>query len=214
MKDLLRRGSRWLYRQLREPVHSSWEECRAYVKVDPFVVLGPGASVDIKYRPLHPGVCVEIGAESQIFGHLVIQIPGATIKIGQRTQIGGSSLIAARGIEVGDDVLMAWGITLMDNDSHSLKWDERKNDVIQCGIDYRETPRDFARNKDWSVVPMAPIRIEDKAWIGFGAAILKGVTVGEGAAIGAGSVVTRDVPPYTLAAGNPAQVIRSLLADG
>jgi galactoside O-acetyltransferase len=105
---------------------------------------------------------------------------------------------------------MAWGITVVDNDSHSLDWHERRNDVLQCGIDYRHTPDDFTRNKDWNAVAMSPVRIGSRSWVGFGASILKGVTVGEGAVIGSGSVVTRDVPPYTLVAGNPARVIRQL----
>jgi acetyltransferase-like isoleucine patch superfamily enzyme len=50
--------------------------------------------------------------------------------------------------------------------------------------------------------------IGNDVWIGFGAIILSGVTIGDGAAIGACSVVTRDVPPYAIAAGNPAQIIR------
>ena len=174
------------------------------------MILGPGSSVDIKYRPLSPGVCVMIAAESQIFGRLIIQRPGSRIIIGKRTYIGASSLIAAHNIEIGDDVLMAWGITLMDNDSHSLEWASRKNDVIQHGVDYRNTPEDSSRNKNWSIVPMAPIKVKDKAWIGFGATILKGITIGEGAIIGAMSVVTKDVPPYTLVAGNPARAIREL----
>ena len=57
---------------------------------------------------------------------------------------------------------------------------------------------------------MAPVRIQSKAWVGFNVSILKGVTVGEGAVIGAGSVVTKDVPPNTIAVGNPAQVVRHL----
>jgi acetyltransferase-like isoleucine patch superfamily enzyme len=57
---------------------------------------------------------------------------------------------------------------------------------------------------------MAPIHIQDKAWIGYGVSILKGVTIGEGAIIGAASVVTKDIPPYSIAAGNPAQIIRQL----
>ena len=60
------------------------------------------------------------------------------------------------------------------------------------------------------MVKIAPVRIGDKAWIGFNAIILKGVTVGEGAIVAAGAVVTKDVPPYTIVAGNPARVIRTL----
>ena len=56
----------------------------------------------------------------------------------------------------------------------------------------------------------APVSIGDYAWIGMNCLILKGVSIGEGAMIGAGSVVTRDVPPFCLAAGAPARVLRRL----
>jgi acetyltransferase-like isoleucine patch superfamily enzyme len=49
--------------------------------------------------------------------------------------------------------------------------------------------------------------IEDDVWIGFSASIMKGVKIGRGAIIGAGSMVTKDVPPYAIVAGNPAQTI-------
>jgi acetyltransferase-like isoleucine patch superfamily enzyme len=210
MNSTLKKVFYWLYSKAKEIRPNSWELCREYVKADHSVILGQGSNVDIKYRPLLPSVRVEIGANSQIFGSLIILRPDAYIRIGQRTQIGFSTLIAACGIEIGNDVLMAWDITVMDNDSHSVIWDERKYDVAQCEKDYRETPNDFSRHKDWSSVKMAPIRIQDKAWIGFRVSILKGVTVGEGAVIGACSVVTRDVPPFSLVAGNPARIIRKL----
>ncbi|MFN7691728.1 MAG: DapH/DapD/GlmU-related protein, partial [Bacteroidota bacterium] len=55
-----------------------------------------------------------------------------------------------------------------------------------------------------------PIVIHDKVWISFNAIILKGVTIGEGAVVAAGSVVTKDVAPYTMVAGNPAKFIKNV----
>ncbi|HAJ60189.1 MAG TPA: hypothetical protein DCP31_13785, partial [Cyanobacteria bacterium UBA8543] len=55
-----------------------------------------------------------------------------------------------------------------------------------------------------------PIRIERNVWIGFDACVLPGVTIGEGAIVGARSVVTQDVPPYSVVAGNPARLIKKL----
>ncbi|HWY61214.1 MAG TPA: acetyltransferase [Rhizomicrobium sp.] len=57
---------------------------------------------------------------------------------------------------------------------------------------------------------MAPVVISDKAWIGFGTTILKDVTVGEGAVVGACSVVTKDVELWTVVAGNPVRILRRL----
>lgn len=72
-------------------------------------------------------------------------------------------------------------------------------------------PRRWAEGiKNWEGVVMGPVRIEDHAWVGFNVIILKGVTIGEGAIVAAGSVVTKDVPAFTVVAGNPARVIREL----
>ncbi len=68
-------------------------------------------------------------------------------------------------------------------------------------------------HKDWTHVAIAAVTIADRAWIGFGATILKGVTVGEGAVVAAQSVVTRDVAPWTVVAGNPAREIRRMDPD-
>jgi galactoside O-acetyltransferase len=64
--------------------------------------------------------------------------------------------------------------------------------------------------KDWTHVPITPVKISSKSWVCFGATILRGVIVGEGAVVGAKSVVTRDVEPWTVVAGNPAKFIRNL----
>lgn len=79
----------------------------------------------------------------------------------------------------------------------------------QCGFYTAGHPLDAglrAKNLEFA----KPIRIGSDVWIGGGAKILPGVTVGDNAVIGAGSVVTRDVPPNTVVAGNPARVIRRL----
>ena len=65
--------------------------------------------------------------------------------------------------------------------------------------------------KDWKNIEVSPTIIEDDAWIGVNVIILKGLTIGKGAIIGAGSVVTKNVPPMTLVAGNPAKVIKELV---
>jgi galactoside O-acetyltransferase len=68
-------------------------------------------------------------------------------------------------------------------------------------------------NKDWSRVATAPIRICDYAWLGFDVVVLKGVTIGEGAIVGARAVVTKDVPPWTIVAGNPARVAKEIPSE-
>lgn len=155
----------------------------------------------LNYGSLHlqPGVQIQIGSHSLVDGTLVTERPGARIIIGDRTFMNGT-LISAESIELGSDVLIAWGVTIVDHDSHALAFTARAQDVV-----------DWARaEKDWSHVRRRPVRIGDKVWIGFNAIILKGVHVGDGAIVGAGSVVTKDVPPWTVVAGNPARVIREL----
>lgn len=136
------------------------------------------------------------------------------ITIGDRCHIGGNTnLVSIDGIHIGSDVTIAWDCLIYDHDSHSLDWDERCKDTLQEIRDYQETGNPIA-NKDWSKVRSAPIKIGDKAWLGMGVTVLKGVTIGEGAVIGARSVVSRDIPPYCVAVGNPARVVRDLRLKG
>jgi len=110
------------------------------------------------------------------------------------------TLISAKQIDIGDDVLISWGVTVVDHHAHSIYFSKRSNDLVN----WREG------KKDWSNVLIAPVSISNRAWIGFNSIILAGVTIGEGAVIGAGSVVTKSIPSWTVAAGNPAGIIKDI----
>lgn len=120
------------------------------------------------------------------FGVNLIVNDFAKISIGDNTYFAGDCKIyASEEIRVGSDCAIAWGLTLIDTDFHSVKIDnkERKNS--------------------------APIKIGNHVWIGANCSILKGVTIGEHSVIAAGSIITSDIPPGSVAAGNPAKVIKS-----
>lgn len=166
------------------------------------VEIAPSAQIGM-FAVRNPSDChLSVGDDSIIHARLSFERPDATICVGSRSYIGKSSLIAASKISIGDDVLISWDVTLVDHGSHALNFEQRRNDVVNWGRGL----------KDWSVVDMDPIIIGNKVWIGFGAVVLKGVTLGEGAVVGAKSVVTKDVPPWTVVVGNPARIIRELKA--
>ena len=147
---------------------------------------------------------VHIGSGSIVEGSLIFDRDNAEIKIGERVFVGGGSkVIAAEKVVVEDDVLISWRCTIVDHNSHSVVWEERANDVTDWA----------AGKKDWRNVSVKPVIIKAKVWLGFNVIVLRGVTIGEGAIVGAGSVVTKDVPPYTIVAGNPARVIRQIAPD-
>ncbi len=184
-------------------------QARVHVRIHPDAILGENFSLDLR-SPKSGETYLEIGARSMVDSSFVFETETGHIRVGENVHIGGGTqLISKSGITIGNDVIIAWGCTIYDHNSHSVLWEERKNDVAR---EWENAVKDqpVLRDKDWSVVRSAPITIKDKAWIGFGVTVLKGVTIGEGAVIGAGSVVTADVPPYTLAAGNPARAVRTL----
>lgn len=118
----------------------------------------------------------------------VLARPGVGITVGDRTAIGDHNYIGGQGgVSIGDDVLFGPGARVFSENHETGDRDQ----VIRRQGEVR-----------------APVVIEADCWIGAGATILGGVRVGRGAVIGAGSVVTRDVPPYAVAVGAPARVIR------
>ncbi|WP_050469442.1 sugar O-acetyltransferase [Herbaspirillum chlorophenolicum] len=111
---------------------------------------------------------------------------GSDLAIGRNVFINQNCTIYdLGGVDIGDDVLIGPNVSIITS-GHPLEPSQRHAAVVA-----------------------KPVRIERNVWIGAGATIIGGVTVGENSVIGAAAVVTRDVPPNTLVGGNPARVIRS-----
>jgi len=187
-----------------------WEIYKDYILIGNTTIIDNSASLKIYNLSSKEFINLEIGYGSHIFSSFNILKESAKIVIGNNCQLGAVNFICAENIIVGNDVLMAWGITIMDNDSHSIEWENRRNDIKQCYEDYLLDKNNFIKNKDWTNVKTKKIIIEDKVWIGFNSTVLKGVSIGEGAVIGANSVVVSNIPAWTVAAGNPARVIRKI----
>jgi len=145
---------------------------------------------------------IAIGNFCHIRGELFLFGHGGRIEMGDYCYLGFNSRIwSAKNIKIGNRVLISHNCNIFDNDTHPLDPDARHQqfiDIITTGhpkqIDLREEE----------------VVIEDDVLIGANATVLKGVTLGKASIIGTGSLVTRNVPPYTVVAGNPARVVKEL----
>ncbi len=110
---------------------------------------------------------------------------GAQIRIGGGTYLNrNTEIVAAESVTIGRDCKIGRDVLVMDTDQHALP-----------GAELR----------------IEPVVIEDRVWIGARAIVLKGVRIGHDSVVGAGAIVTRDVPPRTVVAGQPARVLRSFV---
>lgn len=156
--------------------------------------------------------CVNRGARADITlgravvcrGVLRVEYPPGKIALGDGVYVGDDVLIsAASSVRVGAYTMLAHGVQIFDNDSHPVDPEIRRLDhaAIFSG---RPRPKE--------AIGGAPVIIGEGAWVGAGSFIMKGVTIGDGSVIAAGSVVVRDVPPRSLAGGNPARVLKAVAA--
>ena len=164
--------------------------------------------LDIKSPDLNK-TYLSIGERSMLNCQITFESSEGEVFIGDQVFIGNTHIICRSKIEIGNNVFIAWGGYIYDHDSHSLDYREREKDITQQLEDFR-AGKSFIENKNWSVVNSKPIKICSNAWIGMNCIILKGVTIGEGAIVGAGSVVTKDVPAWTIVGGNPAKVLKEV----
>lgn len=110
----------------------------------------------------------------------------ASLSIGKQTEFANDiTIICKERMVVGNDCILAAGTIIRDTDAHQIYYNGRDN-----------------------AGPTKPIIIDEHVWICNRAIILKGVSIGKGSVIAAGAVVTKDIPPFSLVAGNPAKIIR------
>jgi lipopolysaccharide O-acetyltransferase len=136
---------------------------------------------------------ISIGDHARIGSDSWLQAigPGARLEIGDGTGIAGHCVLsAARSVRLGRSVLLARNVYISDH-GHAI--DRADIPIIDQGI-----------------TNIAPVLIDDGAWLGQNVVILPGVTIGAGAVVGANSVVRHDVPPRCVAVGAPARVVRTL----
>jgi acetyltransferase-like isoleucine patch superfamily enzyme len=126
---------------------------------------------------------VRWGADAEACGKIII---------GDQSDLNGTSIISYSSVTIGHGVLFGPNVVIIDCDGHPS--DRRLSDTVEN-------------------LRMAPVVIEDHAWVGFGAMIMKGVRVGSHSVVGANAVLTKDVPPHSVVAGNPAKVIKSYEAE-
>ncbi|WP_394338998.1 acyltransferase [Mucilaginibacter xinganensis] len=160
-------------------------------------------------KPQKNKVYLTVGNDTVLDCKVLFESGNGEVVIGNRVHIGSSTIICRTKIEFEDNIFVAWGTCFYDHNSHSIDYRQRENDITQQLQDYR-AGKIFIENKNWDVVESKPITIKSYAWIGMNCIILKGVTIGEGAIVGAGSVVTKDVPAWTIVGGNPAKVIKDI----
>jgi maltose O-acetyltransferase len=147
---------------------------------------------------------IRIGANSVIKGQLLIFAHGGQIEIGKDSYLGDRTYIwSADSIKIGDRVLISHSVNIHDTNSHSRNKELRHQHFINLMSQGHPVVNDVD-------IKSKSILIEDDVWIGFNSTILKGVRIGEGSIVAASSVVTKDIPEFSIVAGNPAKVIRKL----
>ena len=113
---------------------------------------------------------------------------GAKLEIGEGTTIYGASILAGKKVTIGMKCLIAANVNILDDDTHST--DPSRTNALET----------FE----------APIILHDNVWLALNVTVLKGVTIGNNSVVGAGAVVTKDIPDNCIAAGNPARIIKKL----
>lgn len=171
----------------------------AIISQNAFIHFGARVSNTRKVRD-----AILIGEHTHVLGELLIFAHDGNISIGDWSYIGkGTRIWSGKQIVIGNRVLIAHNVNIFDNLTHPIDAQARHAhyvEVVTKGFP-SVTHVDLSEKQ---------VIIGDDVWIGCQSIIMRGVSIGHGAIIAAGSVVTKDVPAYTMVAGNPARMIREV----
>ncbi len=151
---------------------------RFHSKLNPALIIGANCTMD--------GVHFALGEDGKV-------------QIGNYCYFTNTVLLCELELMIGDYVVIGWNTTIADTDFHPIAPAERIADAIACSP--------LGKNLQRPEIVRKKVTIEDDVWIGPNATILKGVKIGAGAFIEAGTLVVRDIPARARVAGNPAQII-------
>ena len=170
------------------------------------VRIGPGCFLErkasfLRFRSTRdPGLV--LGANVHVYTWTEFNVePEALVEVGDDCILVGAVFMCAEQIRLGNRVVVSYHVTISDSDFHPRDVNARRRDAIANAPGGDRSLRPCLESR--------PVTIEDDAWIGIGAIILKGVRIGRAARVQAGAVVTHDVPPGSTVAGNPARVVES-----
>jgi acetyltransferase-like isoleucine patch superfamily enzyme len=157
-----------------------------------------GESAFKRFHAVHDHA-LTIGSDCTMEGVQFALGAQARVSIGDTCYFTNAVLLAELELRIGSYVVVGWNATITDTDFHPIAPAERIADAVACSP--------LGRGRARREIPRRPVVIGNDVWIGPNATILKGVTIGDGAFIEPGSLVTADVAPRTRVIGNPAQVV-------
>ncbi|TAJ12130.1 acyltransferase [Marinilabiliaceae bacterium JC017] len=141
-----------------------------------------------------------LGVRVRMYGHLSSQNRGKII-FGDYSQIGDNSMVAAvKSVTIGDYTAIGDDVLITDNNSHSINPEDRL---------LMRTKAEDHPYRLWRYSDSKPVVIGRNVWVGSKVRINKGVTIGDNSIIAASAVLTKDVPPNSIAAGNPARIVKT-----
>jgi acetyltransferase-like isoleucine patch superfamily enzyme len=170
----------------------------AGARIDATAYVGSSYSF-VRYRSELP-VGVQLGRGASLGDASSLDVgPRGFVRLGEYALVTAARIVCDAEIDIGDYALVSWDVVLMDSYRVPLDPAERRRALLGG----QTTDGTLAR----------PIRIGRNSWVGFGACVLPGVTIGDGSIVAACSVVAADVPPYVVVAGNPARIVRRFARD-